>query len=47
MPTIRILFFSLMRDATGTAEIDWPLTTPTTARQLFATLAENYPAPPP
>lgn len=44
MPTIRILFFSLLRDATGTAEIDWPLTTPTTASQLFATLAEQYPA---
>ena len=31
----------LLRDATGTAEIDWPLTT---ASQLFTTLAEKYPA---
>ena len=44
MPTIRILFFSLLRDATGTAEIDWPLHAPTTAGQLFAALALQYPA---
>ena len=44
MPTIRILFFSLLRDATGTAEITWPLPTPITAGQLFTTLAQHFPA---
>ncbi len=42
--TIRLLFFSLLRDATGAAELTWPLPAPVTVGTLLSSLYAAHPA---
>lgn len=40
----RVLFFSLLREVVGVAEMNWPHEGPLTVEQLFAALVEQHPA---
>lgn len=42
--TLRLLFFSVLRDIAGTAETSWSLPAPATVKNLLASVYERWPA---
>jgi MoaD family protein len=40
---MRVRFFAMLRDVTGTKEIDWPLVERTTVRDVLTALAFRHP----
>lgn len=41
---IRVLFFSILRDITGSEEVEWSLSAPATVNDLLNDLYQRWPA---